>query len=557
VLFVRLTAILVLPALACSQGKAELSFESQIGLEIEAPERGTISPGRTVTVRGHVDNMEPVDWIAVEGRRVEVDESGTFELTLTVPPGLNLLHTEARLNDGSRDRDTRAILAGQLTSPETPAERALRMELSSETISTIGATAGRVLAETDLTSALAAAGPIMKTGTGCFQATAEISSLEVGDIAVSAEPTQGGFELDLLVTGISARAGARYSAACLDGNVSVGFSADSYHVQATVYLTVSDGKIVSDLEIHDSDIDDFVIALTGIEFLDDALTNVDWIAGPALGWLIESRLASTFGDVLGAVATRDLVIPVANTELTVQARPQMLELREDGGRLEVSLSVFSPDMDNPGYTTTPVDTPIDAQPDPFAGFDVRIDDEAFHQALTSLWSAGLLTQEVDAKTLGVGDFGGNLAAISIDAKLPPAVYFGEMNEAPALVLGDLIIELIGPKYSHAAVAVSAKMILSAAERPDLGPGRTVLHAQPTLEESSINVLFIDERSRDLLDEELVVAITQAVLKRAANQVGESAGLIALPTFGGTTLTGPSLRTRPGYLQLEGELGVAE
>ena len=551
------SALLLVATLACAHTADDTTLSVMEELQVQSPDRGSLLYDDTVTVRGRVSDPSQVDRVRVLDRTVQIEADGSFELQLTVAPGLNLLHTVARLHDGTELVDTRAVLAGPRAHHEALAERGVRARLSAETVGTIGESVALAMSTTDWGPVLASSGPTGKTGTGCFAASATIDDLDIGSASMQTTPIPGGLDVELTLRDVRARASASYEAACLAGTTSLSFTADDYTVHATVALSAIDGDVRSSVEVHYSDIDDLAVVVTGIDFIDEAMTNVDFLAGPVLGWLIEAQLGPMLETALEDFSARPMTIPVADTELVVRTHPEVLSFDHDGGRIEVATAVFVPGADSPGYPLSAVDTPVAAQPGAVEGFDLRVTDEVFNQTLTALWSSKLLTQEIDPAALGSTDFGGALDQVFIDAKLPPTVRLGEREESPVLVVGDLIVELRGPKYTHARIAVSAEVALSAVERPDLGDGITVLQPSSELQASWINVLEVDERSRSILDEALVEAITESVVARAAADLGELTGFITIPCFGGTTLVAPRAFSRPGYLQLEGRLGVAE
>jgi len=549
-------ALLLAPVLACARTGGETSISVDARLEVQEPERGLLLDGQRITVRGRVSDPQGTEWVRVEDRTVLVDDDGSFELTMTLAPGLNRLQTVARLDDGTEVVDTRAVMAGTLADAQATAERGLRAQLSPQTLGTLGDAVARSIADTDWQPIIAKTGPVANTGSGCFRAAVNVDDLEIGSASMQTTPITGGLEVQLVLYDVAARASSSYEAACIEGHTSVGFTADRYFVHANVKLSAVDGDVRSTVEVLDSDIDDFAIVYTGVDFIDEALTNVDFIVGPVLGWIIEARLGPALETVIEEVAARDTTLTLSDTELVVRTYPETLTITPEGAHLEVGTSTFVPGSSGPGYPVSAVDTPIAAQPAAAQGFDLRITDEVFNQALAALWSSPLLHQSVAPQALGSPDFGGAVDSIAIDAKLPPVVKLGEQGELPTLVIGDLIVELQGKDYTHARVAISAEIAFNVVDRPDLGPGVTILEPDSEVVESWVDVIEVDDRSRPILDEALVEVLIRSVVEHTASELGEKVGFIALPSFAGTTLVGPHAFTRPGYLQLEGQLGVA-
>lgn len=550
------SALLLASLLACAHTSSETSITVDEQLLVEEPARGLLVDGDRITVRGRVSDPERVEWLRVEDRTVPVAADGSFEIAMTVAPGLNLVQTVARLYDGVELVDTRAVMAGALAAPNAPAERGLRVQLDPATLTTLGEAVARALAATDWQPIVTKAGPVASTGSGCFHATIDLDDIDIGAVSMVTAPIAGGLDVELTLNDIRARASSSYEAACIDGQVSAGFTADTYRVHAQVALAAVDGDVRSTVEVLDSDIDDFAIVYTGVDFIDSALTNVDFLVGPVLGWVIEARLGPVVEDVLEDVAARDTTLAVADSEIVVRTYPEQLSITPEGARIEVGTSAFVPGAKSIGYPTTAVDTPVAAQPHAAQGFDLRVTDEVFNQALAAVWSTKLLNQSLNPQVLGSTDFGGALDSIALDAALPPVVAFGEQGELPTLTIGDLLIELRGKTYTHARVAVSAQIVFNVIDRPDLGPGVTILEPRSELRDSWIDVLEVDDRSRSILDEALVEALVRSLLDHTASELGELVGFIALPSFAGTTLVSPHAFTRPGYLQLEGQLGVA-
>lgn len=547
-----LFALALALAAACSQGRLDLASPLP-RLVIEEPARGTVLAEDRLQVRGYIDAPDASMHDAVvhiDDRLVQVDADGRFELSMTPSPGLQLLHSEARLGDGRTLADTRAVLAGPLADPGARSPASVRVHLDSATIAAVADAAGRAFSGADLSAALSALAP-KSTGDGCFRANLGLTELSIDDIDIHTRAIDGGLEVAVDLEGLRGRIGGSYSAACLSGTVDVGFTMDAYRANGILLLSAAGGSVQTSADLTRSRVDGFAITLTGVAFIDDAITNVDWLAGPALGRTLEKRLGPSFGFALQELAGQRLPMSVGDTTVLVDAEVDNLSMKEAGGYLDASTAVFIDEWSTLGYSLTERRRPLAAEPLPSAGFDVRIDDEVFHQVLSSLWNAGALRLQYDLdEDPVVGDLGTGADILNLSFELPPAVRLDAKGAPASLYFGDLMVELRKGEKTLATLAVAAELELRS------GDGQT-LKLGMELQQYWVDIIELRPEAVELISGDLLDPLVGAALELATARLSQLLGTLVLPSFGGTTVVSPSLFTRPGYLQLEGELGPAE
>ena len=380
-------------------GSEDSGYSDEALLVLEAPARGSLSELGEVQVRGRLTaGSVPVSRVAVNGRIVSPDETGYFELSLNVPPGLTFIHATATdLRGTELARETRSVMSGPFTSVGAAVERGVVADFSPASVAELARMAARLMADASPADLAAGIDPLFSTGSGCLSAKATVASLDVGQASLDASPIPGALDVDLTLNQIALVLDIDFTLACQSGTVRVAARADRYELSGELALAIAAGRATSSLDASSTDLDNFAIEFTGISVVDDALTNVDWLVGLMLRRVVENRLGPAIVDALGQAADNRTEVTPAGQLLTAEGTPTKLRLDSNGLQLEVATRIAGTGDSGPGYVSTEASKAIGLVDVRFnAGFGVAVADEAVNQALSAVWAAGGLTMAVPA-----------------------------------------------------------------------------------------------------------------------------------------------------------------
>ena len=516
-------------------------------VHITSPERGTFAGNvQTLAVKGNVtDDDGVVTSVTVNDVTANVKPDGTFEATVPVIAGTNLLHAIAHDAGGNTGKETRAVVAGPEKTLDRTINSAVTASLSAATFEAIGQGAGNFIMTSDLTAMAQPLNPVLNLGApdgpDCLYAQAHITNVEVGAADFDLVPTSGGLQFSAVLDNVKFGLHLQYAASCFDGSKDVTFAADRVSIAGLMGFVADGTGFDFKLQNPDVQLVNFNVDMSGIPGDVIDMLSLDTRMGPVIAWATERFVTPLLNKSLAGLndtksydvfgKTVDVTITPADVRFDVTGAQidldTVLRARDDYGRF-----VY---VEN----TQPV---LDAS----KGFQVAISDDAANQLFTSLWSAGAMDATLDLKTGPYGEIGTLYDSVEISTKAPP--FIDASAEQLGITLGDLMITFKNGGATATQVALNAKLDLAIVSNED-GTLR--------LDVGTPNVFV------DILDEGIDGAnslssadfeqILSFALSRAVAAGSGAVGAIPMPGAGGVSVQNVSVNQQTGYLVVNGDI----
>ena len=164
-------------------------------VEVQTPERGTVSGDGSVTVTGRTSDAESaVVQVTVNGTVATLAADGSFQATLTLSEGITLLETVATDQGGNTATDARAVLSGNLVDQTAPVDDAIAAFISPQAMNGLADLVNGYTSAINLDSLAKSYNPVINTGNSCNDYQVYVDSVERGPIEVSAGAAGGGIQ---------------------------------------------------------------------------------------------------------------------------------------------------------------------------------------------------------------------------------------------------------------------------------------------------------------------------------------------------------------------------
>jgi hypothetical protein len=516
-------------------------------VRITSPERGLFAGNvQTILVKGEVtDDDGVVTSVTVNDVTANVLPDGTFEATVPVIAGTNLLHAIARDAGGNTGKETRAVVAGPEKTLDRTIPSAITASISAQTFGLIGQGAGNFVMTSDLTAMAQPMNPVLNLnapeGPDCLYAQAHITSVEVGGADFDLVPTSGGMQFAADLTNIKFGLHLQYAAACLDGSKDVMVSADRVRIAGLLGFVADGTGFDFKLQNPDVQLTNFNVDMSGVPGKVIDLLSLDTRMGPVIAWaterfvtpLLNKQLAGLNDtksyDVFGR--TVDVTITPADVRFDITGAQIVLDtvLRAQGdyGRF-VYVENIQPELDAS------------------KGFQVAISDDAANQLFTSLWSAGALDQSIDLATGPYGEIGTLYDSVEISAKAPP--FIDAHSDKLGITLGDMMITFKNAGAVATQVVLNAKIDLAIATT-EVGTLRLDV-GTPTI---YVDILDEGVEGANPLSSSEFEQILSFALSRAVAAGSGAVGAIPMPGAGGVSVQNVSVNQQTGYLVVNGDI----
>ncbi|MCX5747589.1 MAG: hypothetical protein NT062_34420 [Proteobacteria bacterium] len=515
-------------------------------IEITEPAMGTLAGDvAMVTVKGRVHDDVGVTAVTVNGMTATLS-GDRFSVDVPVGYGTQLLHAVALDADGNQGKETRAVSAGPTRSLTTQVPQAVMASISAQTFDAISRGATNFVKTADLTAMLAPSNPIISVGGAdpdCLYGHGAITSLTLGDFAVSMSPTAGGLYLDATFTSPFVGMHLDYAAACIDGQRDVSAAASRIHIAGLLAMSIGpDGKLVAHINNPDVSITGLDLELGGIPGDVVNLIHLDTAIGPILAFATEKFVAPMLANAIEG--STDSQVSVLGTTVNVEVRPTKLDFDVTGAMVELDTKLRAEgDSILTGFVYVPNTAPVMSTSN---GFEVAVSDDAVNQLLTSLWTAKAFDKAFDLDTGSYGEVGRLYDRVEIAVAAPPWV--DASGAGLKLVLGDMTITFKNGNTVATKVVANAEIDLKATAGTD---GKLRLDAgQPTVFVDLLNEGVSGANDLSSADFEHLVSFA---LSRAVSFGAGAVGAIPLPSVGGVGLKNLSIDEQTGYLVVGGSV----
>ena len=213
-------------------------------IHIVEPARGTFAGDVTsVVVKGTaIDDSGVVTSVTVNGVAAVVNADGSFQATVPVDAGTNLLHAIAKDAQNNTGKETRAVVAGALEPISSTVPQAITASMTAQTFDAIGEGLTGFLTGTNLQALVAPMNPVVDAGTtngvpDCLYAQALVTSTTLGAASkISFSPQPGGIWLQAELDRPRIGTHLQWAVSCLDGSRNVTISAS--HITISGMMTV-------------------------------------------------------------------------------------------------------------------------------------------------------------------------------------------------------------------------------------------------------------------------------------------------------------------------------
>jgi hypothetical protein len=521
-------------------------------VEVETPERGTVTGDTSVTVSGRASDAESaVLQVTVNGTQATLANDGSFQASITLGEGITLIETVATDGGGNTASDARAVLAGTMVDQTTPVAEAIAAFISPQAMTGLADLVNTYTSAIDLTALAKSYNPVVDTGDSCNDYKAYVDSVARGPIEVSAQPAAGGIAARVSIREVVIRGHIDFRAVCISGSADYTVTADAYDAGALIAPSLADGNLAIGLQGVTSEFRGFNVDVNGVpgfvedRFEDDVRDKVAAI----LRDKIQSIVPPVASDFLDGFVSRTYQVDLLGQTVQFSFWPSAMRWTEEGASLVLDSNTSVVDAGGQ-YVSTPSPRPSDADL-ASTGLRVALADDVFNQLLASVWASGALEDTLlpgDNEGLS-GALGAEVDSATITMMLPPVASFETTTGTSRLTLGDLVVDAYSVDGGTlASFAVSAQIDLAvttgASGQVQLVTGHPRILAQ-VLEQSSSLLTALDSAK--------VAAIAELAIKQLTLKADDLLADIPVPGLPNASIASPTFQPVSGYLMMGGEL----
>jgi hypothetical protein len=518
-------------------------------IHITSPDRGAIAGDvHTVTVTGTATDDTGVATVTVNDVPATLAADGTWTAIVPVVPGTNLLHAIATDLSSNTGKESRSVVAGPMSNLAMQVPNALTASLSAQTFDAIGRGAAGYIKTADLEAIISPSNPVIHAGDpdgpDCLYGEAAITSMTVGDVAVTLAPQAGGLYLDAELSTVKIGMHLQYAVSCLDGSRDITIAASHISVSGNmaVGLTATNDFDIT-LDNPNVQLTGFDLELGGVpgEIVD--LLHIDTALGPVIGWATEKFVTPMLNTSLAGLNTTK-TMTVLNSQVDISIKPSKLDFSSAGAIIELDTSIRA-HGDTGKFVF--VDNIVPAM-DLSHGFSLAVADDAANQAFASMWSAKGLDDSIMLNNGSYGDIGTLYDSVEIATMAPPFVDASNPANGLVLTIGDLMASFKNGAQTTTEAAINAQVGL----KVSTGSDGTIKFdvGQPTV---YVDVLDEGVEGANQLSNAQFEAVTSFALARVIAVGSASLGSIPLPSIGGVGVTDIAINPQTGYLVIAGDV----
>jgi len=518
-------------------------------IHILSPERGTFAGEvATVEVRGTAIDDGAVASVTVNGVAAAVEADGSFRATVPVTPGTNLLHAVARDAQGNTGKETRAVVAGKLSTLDRMVPSGITATLSAQTFDALGRGAAGFLAAGDLGALIDPTSPVVDINTDngepdCNYGQAFIRGVDVGTADVQLLPQTGAIALDVTLDDVQIDSFLRWALLCADGSRDATATASQVRIRGLLKVGVSAGDFAIRLEGTDVQLTNFNVDVGGVP-----QTIIDWLdldtrLGPVIAWAVEKLVVPMLNDALSGLNETKSIDLLGKT-IDVAVAPARIDLGVAGAIVALDTELRARgDQRSPGWVYVANQVPA---MDTSHGFQLAVADDAANQLLSSFWAAGGMDLALDLANGPYGQLGTLYDRVELSAKVPPHV--DASGDALQLTIGDFLATFKDGASIATQVVINARVEIkvvtdaTGALRLDVGTPTTY-----------VDVLDEGVDGSNPLSKAQFEAISTFALSRVAAFGSSAIGSVPLPSVGGASVQDVQVLQQTGYVVVDGRI----
>lgn len=419
-------------------------------IEITAPAKGHMTTASTVRLRGRIKDASRIRRLVINGRVVRTLGTGTFNQSVALREGLNVIEVSATDSAGNTARTARAVIHGRFAERGAALPGALALRLNQSGLEAVERLVSGSLRRKDLGAALVRAkGPLAERSYRFAKATVlRATEAEIGRIGIQLTPSASGLriraaiqDIDLLTkVEVDPKIGPTFvlttrveaSQATLSGTASVRF------LERDI-LFLEKGLPLTRLRSASVRLDGFSFNVRGVPSVLERLLRESMRKRleRMIVEAIETRISAQLTLALGKVLSRDVTKTIRGVPVTASFQPTSIKSDSSGLLIETGLRLRSGVRSRSrGRGSLRVGGALPTL-SRRSGFDLGVHLDAVNQAAYLAWDAGLLDldlhQELDVpaalKNLDGLQLGNLLPALKGQVKLPDSV---EVEVRPGL-----------------------------------------------------------------------------------------------------------------------------
>lgn len=520
---------------------------ADVEVAVIEPARGTIVHDQdAIRLRGTAWTRDGEPEVFVAGQRAPVAADGTFDISVPLTPGLNLIETVV-IDDAKRAaRDVRAVLAGAARDHGEPVEQAVLLDVGPSTFDLVSRTASAALTPDAILERVEAANPVAEFGSSCLGAAVEVADIDVGDLRVAISPRPGGVELELEAKDLTIQLDVMAKIACLPVPNKVPLRASAIRIDADIDVALTAGKISVTPAAVTTRLDDVTADVSGLDpriaeglepILEDEVSK-------ALATAVAGEISGALDDLMGDMETIPFAFEAMGLQVEATVTPRELAFDAGGARFAATVAVqfpgspgaqvvYSPSGSSPGD--------LSARPD---GVRLGVAGNLINGFLSVLWNARVLHLSFPIDSAHAQRL--NIDHVELEPLLPPVVQ-SDPTFLGRLALGDCLVRVIDQAGNTVAeAAISGSVGLEAGIDAD---GKlSVELGEPTL---TLGLIGRDGKTSNAA--KLVPTLGVAVQDQLMARLGEMVGSLPALEVGKLALVSPTVHGTGGYLLVGADL----
>jgi hypothetical protein len=514
-------------------------------VHITSPDRGFFAGDvQMVTVTGTATDDTAVASVTVNDVPATLNADGTWTAQVPVTAGTNLLHAIALDASNNAGKESRSVVAGPTNPVSTVVSNAITATLSAQTFTALGNGAAGYVNTADLEALISPSNPVLSDGAedgpDCLYVQGSVTSMTIGNTAISLVPQTGGLALDAELTNVNVGMHLDYAAACISGSRDITIAATQISVKGNLAIGVASGQFAISLDSPNVTVTGFDAELGGLTGDIVDLLDLNDAFGPLIGWATEKFVVPMINTELDGL-NQTKTISVLNSMVDVSVTPSAITFTNDGGIVELDTSIRAHGDSGAFVDVTNTAPAMDLS----HGFQLAVAANAANQALTSMWSAQALSDTLNLANGSYGDIGTLYDSVNISAAAPPYVDASSGNGL-VLTIGDLMGTFMNGEVTTTQIAINAQVDVTVATQTD---GSLQLEVgQPT---TYVDILSQGVSGANELSNAQFEALTSFALARIIAIGSGSLGAIPLPSIGGVGVQNVSIAPQTGYLVVDG------
>lgn len=521
-------------------------------VHIIEPARGTFAGDVSqVMVKGiTTDDSGVVSSVTVNGVPAVVNADGTFEATVPVDAGTNLLHAIAKDAQNNTGKETRAVVAGALEPISSTVPQAITAAMTAQTFDALGQGLTGYLTGANLQTIVEPMNPVVDAGTtagqpDCLYAQARITNTTIGSASkIIFAPQVGGIWVDATLDRPRIASHLQWAVSCLDGSRDVTISASKIKISGMMTVGIKAGQFDIHFDNPNVQITGFDVDLGGVPGTIIDLLHLDTAMGPILGFVAEKFAVPYMNDALKGL-NETKTIDVLGKKVDVKVTPSTIDFDVTGATIALDTKLRAQgDTASRGFVYVTDDPPVMNMNQ---GFQLAIVDNAANQLFTSFWAAKGMDYGLDLANGSYGEVGTLFDHVDLSAKVPP--FLDAHHDALRLTVGDLIATFKNGPAIATMVALNAHVDLKVVTEPGTG----ALRLDVGTPDVYVDILDENVDGANQLSNAQFEAVTSFGISRIISFGTGAVGAIPLPSFGGVAFKNVKVKQQTGYVVVGGSV----